>query len=132
MDWHVAFLPDAEADLAALARGDVERRDALEAAIRDEFRAWKAARVTRFFAAGTASPSLDRLAGSVYPGSVRVQVFAEYRATVFCLPSYRQAFVVQVFAKGRDPEYRSAVQAHDARLRRYLDDFGAFVARRKR
>lgn len=132
MAWSVSVLPDAEADLDALARGDAALRASLEDAILDEFDALKGDRVTKLFTQGVSTSSIDRLSGSEFPGSIRIQVRSDYRATVLCFPEYEQAYVTHVFHKSQDPKYRDAVPTHDKRAAQFVDSFTSFVNRRRR
>lgn len=86
---------------------------ALEAAFRDAF---KSERIAGFFEHGARTLAIDRLATSEFPGSVRLRLPGDVRATLYCDVGGRVAFVVHVFLKSQDPGYGAAVRLHDARL----------------
>lgn len=130
MAWNVSLLPDADQDLHDLTH-DQKWRDTLEGAILAEFQGPKGERVTKLFKQGVSTSSIDRLAGSTFPGSIRVHVRADYRATVLCLPAFQQAYVTHVFHKSQDPKYRRAVATHDARAGQFVETFSRFLSRRK-
>lgn len=128
-DWTVSFLPKAEADLTHLVQG--KQAADLEAALLDEFSGMKGDRVDKLFRQGVSTSSLDKLDGSRFPGSIRLQAFADYRATALCLPRFRQAYITHLFHKSSDPQYRKAVTTHDARASEFISDFNAFLNRGK-
>jgi len=130
-DWSVNILPQAEEDLAVLTERDRSLKDRLVDAILGEFEGMKVQRIETFLVKGTGTPRLDRLDGSDFPGSIRIRIHKDYRATMFCLPGYRQAHVVHVFHKSHDPNYRHAVITHNKRLREFIDDFNRFLNKRK-
>lgn len=132
MAWQVSILPDAEEDLEGLLGADDASRARLEENIREEFSGFKGQRLTKFFQGGSSSASIDRLENSEFVGSIRFQVFADYRATALCLPDLEQAFIVHVFHKGQDPKYRSAVRVHDKRVEGLLDRFRVIDERRRK
>lgn len=132
MAWQVSVLPDAEKDLDALFGADKSSRTRLEESIRKEFSDFKGQRLTKFFQGGSSSTSIDRLEGSEFVGSIRFQVFADYRATALCLPDLEHAFIAHVFHKGQDPKYRNAVRVHDKRVQALLDRFRAVDERRRK
>jgi hypothetical protein len=127
--WSVSILPKAEQDFAALAKTPAQRKD-LEDAVFDEFDGMKGDRVTKLFVQGTTTASIEKLAASSFPGSIRIQVRADYRATALCLPAFKQAFVTHVFHKSQDPDYKRAVATHDARASEFIDGFKGFLDRR--
>lgn len=131
MVWQVSILPDVEEDLEGLFGADRASRARLEESIREEFSGFKGQRLTRFFQGGSSSTSIDRLEGSEFVGSIRFQVFADYRATALCLPDLEHAFIVHLFHKGQDPKYRHAVRVHDKRVQGLLDRFRAVDERRR-
>ena len=129
VDWTASFLPKAEADLAHLVHGKAALD--LETALRDEFSGMKAERLDKLFRQGVSTSSLDKLDGSRFPGSIRLQAFADYRATALCLPKFRQAYITHLFHKSSDPHYRKAVTTHDARASEFIGDFISFLNRAK-
>lgn len=92
----------------------------------------KGERVHKLFRQGLATASVDRLDGSEFPGSIRLHVFSDHRATVLCFPEYGQAYVTHVFHKGQDPKYRHALATHDKRVGEFIDSFTSFVGRRRK
>lgn len=132
MSWSVSILPDADEDIKALAGGDKTRRDDLEDGILDEFEGMKGDRVTKLFVQGVTTSSVDRLSGSTFPGSIRIQVRADYRATVLCFPDYKQAYVTHVFHKSQDKDYKTALATHDSRAGKFVDSFTKFVNKRRK
>lgn len=130
MAWSVSILPKADQDLVALTRSPAQRKD-IEDAIFDEFDGLKGERVTKLFVQGASTGSIEKLAASSVPGSIRIQIRADYRATAICLPSFRQAFITHVFHKSQDPDYRRAVMAHDARAAEFIEGFKGFLDRRR-
>ncbi len=128
-NWTVSLLPKAGADLANLA--PQAQAAAIEEAVLDEFQGMKSDRLDKLFRQGVSTKSIDKLKGSRFPGSIRIQVFADYRATVLCLPAFRQAYVTHLFHKSSDPQYRRAVNTHDTRASEFITDFNAFLARGK-
>lgn len=132
MSWSVSILPDAEEDLRDLADGDKARREDLEEAILDEFDGMKGERVTKLFVQGVSTSSVDRLSGSDFPGSIRIQVRADYRATVLCFPAYSQAYVTHVFHKSQDKDYKNALATHDKRAAKFIESFTSFVNKRRK
>lgn len=131
MAWSVSILPGAERDLDDLAKGNRPLREDLEEGILDEFGGMKGERVTKLFVQGVSTSSIDRLSGSAFPGSMRIQVRADYRATVLCFPQYEQAYVTHVFHKSQDSLYRNALPTHDRRVGEFVDSFTSFLAKRR-
>lgn len=130
MDWSVVFPREADQDFGDLGRGGADKAK-LEAAVVDQFKGFKGDRLRKLLEAGTSTGAVDRLEASVYPTAIRLQVLQDFRATAWLFPAQRHAFVVSVFAKARDPDYRKAVVIHDSRLRAYMDSLQAFHDRRK-
>ncbi|MBI2077086.1 MAG: hypothetical protein HYT80_01765 [Euryarchaeota archaeon] len=77
---------------------------------------------------------MDRLEGSSFPKSLRIQLVYDHRATLFCLPELELVVGVHIFAKAADPTYRRALTEHDRRLESYFLAFKAFadLAERRR
>lgn len=130
MPWTVSLLPKAEQDLATLFKSPAERH-AIEAGILDEFQGLKGERMTKLFVQGASTGSIEKLASATHPGSIRLHVRADYRATVLCLPAFKQAYVTHIFHKSQDPDYRRAGPTHDARAAEFIDGFKGFLDRRK-
>ena len=131
MEWQAIFLPEAFEDLEAL-QGRGSTAEEVERAIRSEFTGPKGDRLWKFLTQGATTGKVDRLEGSQFHGSIRLQVMQDYRATVVCLPAVRAVVVVHVFAKSRDPDYRAAVKVHDERFRRFTTTLGEFTGRKGR
>lgn len=132
MTWSVIILPHADQELDELGGGDKKRREELEEGILDEFEGMKGDRVTKLFRQGVTTASIDRLDGSQFHGSIRIQIFADYRATVLCFPEYEQAYVMHVFHKSQDPKYKNALATHDKRVAEFVDSFFGFVNKKRR
>lgn len=130
-EWMVNILPKADEDIAALLEGDPGLKDRLFKGINEEFHGMKGDRVDKLLVQGVTTPRLDRLDGALFPGSIRLQILGDYRATALCLPAYRQAFIVHVFHKSRDPKYRKALPIHNKRVSEFVEDFSRFMSRRK-
>lgn len=81
---------------------------------------------------GVTTASIDRLEGSRFPGSIRIQIFSDYRATVLCFPAYAHAYVMHVFHKSQDPKYKNALVTHDKRVAEFVDSFFGFVNKKRR
>ncbi|MHB8584818.1 MAG: hypothetical protein ACYDDF_03135 [Thermoplasmatota archaeon] len=132
MPWTVALLPGAQADVTQLAGSDAKLRSIIEGGILEEFEGFKAQRLSKLFVQGVSTASVDKLSGSQFPGSIRIQVRADYRATVLCFPAYEQAFVTHVFHKSADPQYKTATSTHNRRAGEYIESFTAFVSKRRK
>lgn len=128
--WTVSLLPKAEHDLTALGKTAAERL-AIEDAIFDEFDGMKGDRVTKLFVQGTSTGSIEKLASATHPGSIRLQIKADFRATALCLPAFKQAYVTHIFHKSHDPDYKRAGPTHDARAAEFIDGFKGFLDRKK-
>lgn len=131
MVWQVSLLAGVEEDLGGLFGADHARRSRFEESLREEFTGFKSERLTKFFQGGSPSSSVDRLEGSQFVGSVRLQVFADHRATALRLPDLKQAFIAHIFHKGQDPKYRNAVRVHDRRVQALVDRFRIIDERRR-
>ena len=131
MTWSVSILPKADQDLKELSK-DPATRKSIEDAILAEFNGLKGVRVTKLFVQGTSTGSIDKLAAASFPGSIRLQVFADYRAAVLCLPAFSQAYVTHIFHKSHDPNYKRAAAVHDARAAEFIGTFQDFMSKRKR
>jgi hypothetical protein len=131
VDWDVVFLREADEDLDSLAKAGAGRKG-LEAGILDQFRGFKGDRIQKLLESGTTTKAVDRLDGSAYPTSIRLHVLQDYRATAWLFPAQRHAFVVHVFAKSRDPDYKQALATHDGRLMAYFESLAQFHSKRKR
>ena len=133
MPWQVLVLEEFEEDVAFLTRHHGLTPGALlddaTAAFTDPY---KAARLDKLLSAGAATAALDRLAGSAYPPSVRLQVLHDLRATAWLFPRRRHALLVHAFHKSADPRYRRALATHDGRLKQYFEGFHEFVERKRR
>lgn len=128
--WTVVFLSETQSDLAELGRADA----GLPARIRAEIllgfhEPFKAQRFRTVLEGGARSGQIDRLEGSSFPKSYRLQVLQHYRATVCVLPLLDTVLVVHLFAKSSDPNYYRAVVEHDRRLETYFLPFKEFVER---
>lgn len=129
MPWQALFLPEFAEDLRGFQKGGKPSQGEFEQAVRSEFEGLKGERVTKLFVQGVSTKQLDRLASSKYHGSIRMQIFQDYRVTAVCLPDYKAAIVSHLFHKSTDPNYRNAPTIHDARVKRYFDTFTGFLSR---
>lgn len=131
--WSVVFLPETDRDLLRLQTADAtlpaRLRDGILGIFMDPF---KAARFLDAVEGHARTAQVDRLEGSAFPQSFRIQVLHDYRATLWCLPSFKQVAIVHVFSKSSDPAYRQALVAHDARLDEYFLRFKEFADRAER
>lgn len=124
------FLAEADQDMSQLGRGGADKAK-VEGAVVDQFKGFKGDRIQKLLEAGTSTGAVDRLDASVYPTSIRLQVLQDFRATAWLFPAQRHAFVVSLFAKSQDPDYKKAVAVHDSRLKAYMDSLQSFHDRRK-
>lgn len=128
--WNVVFLGEAENDLSRFEgtnRGlGSSLREQLHHEFKDEF---KGRRFLDLIQGQVRSAHLDRLDGSAFPKSYRVQLVHDHRATLCCLVELRLIIVVHVFSKATDPTYRRALVEHNRRLQSYFLNFKEFVDR---
>lgn len=128
--WSIVFLPETDQDLQSLGAADATLptriSEEIQALFKDPF---KAARFEDALEGHARTSQIDRLSGSAFPQSFRLQLLQDYRATTWCLRTVRQVAIVHVFAKSADPSYRRAIVEHDARLEAYFLPFKEFVER---
>lgn len=131
--WSVVFLPETDQDFARLKAHDASLPARLREEILQTFLdSFKAARFEAAIEGHARTTQVDRLEGSAFPQSFRLQVLQEFRTTVWCLPAVKQAVVVHVFAKSADPGYRRALGEHDGRMEDYFVRFKEFADRAER
>lgn len=131
--WSVVFFPETDHDLDELKAADATLPARIQREILTLFKdPFKAARFEDALEGHARTSQVDRLEGSAYPHSFRLQVLRDYRATVWCLRPFRQAAIVHIFSKSADPSYRRALTEHDGRLDEYFLPFKEFVDRAER
>lgn len=129
----MVFLPETDGDLADLRTGDAGLPARLGAELLAMFKdPFKATRFEAAIQGHARTHQVDRLEGSDFPQSFRVQVLQDFRATIWCLPAVKQVAVVHIFSKSSDPTYRRALIEHDARLDAYFLRFKEFADRAER
>ncbi|MEK6975168.1 MAG: hypothetical protein AABY18_02360 [Candidatus Thermoplasmatota archaeon] len=130
MRWQVISLKEFEDDVASLARSGLVNRAAFIAAVVEQFEdPFKARRLDHFLTSGSPTAALDRLASSLHPPSIRLQVQRDFRVTAWCYTDARHVVVTHAFVKSSDPDYRRAARIHDDRLTGYVRGMQEFLER---
>lgn len=131
--WSVVFLPETDRDLGELKAADATLPGRILNEILSLFKdPFKSARFEDALQGHARTGQVDRLEGSAFPHSFRLQILQDYRTTVWCLRPFRQVAIVHIFAKSGDPSYRRALVEHDRRLVEYFLPFKEFVDRAER